>query len=65
MAKYYVDFSTWIVEANNEQEAEDKALTFIRKKTRSPYISSVQEVLEDEVNENYRLESFKIESEVE
>lgn len=65
MAKYYVDFSTWIVEADNEQDAEVKALNFIRKNTRAPYVSSVQEVLEDGVNENYRIESFKIESEVE
>mgnify|MGYP003134075882 FL=1 len=65
MARYYVDFSTWIVEADNEQEAEVKALNFIRKNTTAPYVSSVQEVLEDGLNENYRIESFKIKSDVE
>jgi hypothetical protein len=42
--KYYVDFSCFIIEAENEVEAYDKAILMCREKSSIPSICSIAPV---------------------
>jgi hypothetical protein len=51
---YYVDFSTWIIEAENEEECYEKVLKMLEE-GKYPPSCSIQDTEGDETEENVEL----------